>query len=212
MSRARPITIPGFDTYWFDTNKNGQKATDEQLELLATLEGKDLDDMLDEVLTQGEVLRRLRAGLGKMPIPPEILLRRQKWRESRQVQPKCRICKKEGDSTKHHFVNKWILRELTHYASKWADRSKNCIPVCIDCHRDLHERGDEAKSIAGYLKDDERRFAHRAISALLHERPSVFELLVHGDPHVYEARLAKDWCDGRFIVPDPPERHLRVVA
>lgn len=200
MSRARPIKLDN-GTIWFDTNRNGERATDEHLEILAQLEGVDLDDLLDDVVTQGEVLRRLKEALGSCPVPPEIYDRIHTARARRQVAPRCRCCGAEGKSTRHHYVNKWILRELSHYASKWADRSKNCIPACIDCHRKLHDRANgKAKSIADLLTDAEKVFAHKAISALLHERPTVFELLVHGDANVYEAQLVKDWCEGKFIV------------
>jgi hypothetical protein len=215
MSRARPLTLPCGTTHWFDTNKNGEKATAEQLELLATVETDcDLDDLLDQPLTQGEIVKRLRQALGHDPIPDEVLLRRQKWREQRQEQPKCRKCGREGDSTKHHFVNKWILRELEHYTTKWADRSKNCIPVCIDCHRDLHSRDNGAQSIADCLTDDEKRFADKALSALAEERPKLLILIARGDDSVYEARLIKDWIEGKFMVEEPETSsrpHLAVL-
>jgi hypothetical protein len=212
MSRARPIEIDG-EQHWFDT-KN-PKATDEQLELLSAITGVELDDLLDEVLTQGEVLKRLRRALGIGPIPPQVLAAREVWRAQRASQPKCRICKKEGDSTKHHFINKWILRELANYTQKWADRSKNCIPVCIHCHRDLHDRSAEAHSIADRLNDDEKRFAEAALTALAEERPKLLILIARGDDSVYEARLVKDWIEGKFRVetPEPtPPAVLRVVA
>src|SRR4051812_47086159 len=104
MSRARPIA-----DQWFDVQKNGQKATAEQLELLATVEGVDIDDLLEEVLTQGEVVMRLREAFGQ-GIPAEVLEKRQKWREKRRLEKKCRLCGKEHDSTKHHFVNRWMLK------------------------------------------------------------------------------------------------------
>lgn len=214
MSRARPIRLPCGRIEWFDTARNGEQATAEQLELLATVATDcDLDDLLDESLTQGEVVRRLREALGEARIPPEIFAKRQKWRQERQVQPRCRMCGKEGDSTKHHFVNKWILRELSGYAQKWADRSKNCIPVCIECHRDLHDRRNEAQSIADRLTDTEKAFADAALSALAEERPKLLILIARGDDSVYESRLVKDWIEGRFTVSssDEPVAHLTLV-
>lgn len=213
MSRARPFKDEdGTILFWRDSKRDGQKATANQLELLATIENDcDLDELLDENLTQGEVVTRLNEALGRNPIPIAIVEKRQKWRQERQVQPQCRICQKKGDSTKHHFVNKWILKELQYYQQRWADRSKNCIPVCIDCHRELHDRSNGSQSIAEYLYDEERKFAHDAISALLHERPKIFELLVLGDESVYESRLIKDWCESRFLIANEA-KPVRVAA
>lgn len=194
MSRARPIAGK-----WFDLHQNSQKATAEQLELLASTEDIDLDDLLEEVLTQGDVVERLRKALGQT-IPPEVLLRRQKWREERQVSKDCRICGRKGDSTQHHFVNRWILKELDGYQHKWADRKKNCIPVCIDCHRDLHSRSNGPMSIADKLTDREKEFATAAIQALFDEHPKLFLLVARGQDSVYEARLVRDWIEGKFDV------------
>lgn len=217
MSRARSIELNG-ELFWFDTNKNSESATAGQLELLALVEHKDLDELLDEVLTQGEVLKRLRTALGTLPIPDDVLEERRRWRESRQIQPCCRVCGKEGDSTKHHFVNKWILRELSGYTQKWADRSKNCIPVCIDCHRDLHSRQNGTHSVADLLTDEEKQFAEDALQALADERPKLLILIARGSDSVYEARLVKDWIEGRLKVSESEvpvasnAAHLRAVA
>jgi hypothetical protein len=196
MSRARPITING-RTHWFDMSQQKAKATDKQLELLAVVEEADLDELLEASVTQAEVLRRLREALGTT-VPYEVLVRRQKWRQQRQRQPECRICGKKGDSTRHHFVNKWILRELHGYAQKWANRRENCVPVCIDCHRDLHDRNGTPKSIAHLLTPRERAFAQRALGQLAEERPKLLILLARGDSAVYEAQLVKDWIAGKF--------------
>src|SRR6059058_27345 len=84
MSRARPITING-ETHWFDTDKNHRKATDKQLELLATVEQVDLEDLLESNITQGEVIRRLRVSLGQSDVIPFwVLEKRQKWRKDVQ--------------------------------------------------------------------------------------------------------------------------------
>lgn len=228
MSRARPVILPdalsplfeadpAFDgqKYWMDVSRNGEMASSRQLELLAVVEDVDLDDLLDTLVTQGDVLKRLRFALGQDPIPTDILMRRELWRAQRQLQPCCRKCGKEGDSTKHHFINKWILRELRDYTQKWADRSKNCIPLCIDCHRHLHQRFDRAnKSIAEHLEDAERRFAQAALDALELERPRLLLLIAKGDPEVYETKLVRDWIEGAFAsTPAIPYAHqLRAVA
>lgn len=199
MSRARPIILPNGEKMWFDVNRNSEKATEEQIELLTSVLDIDLDELLDEVLTQGEVLRQLREALGQGErVPAAVLLRRQRFRAARQALPQCRICRKEGDSTKHHFVNKWILRELSGYAQKWADRSQNCIPVCLACHRDLHSRANGPVSIADKLTEQEKAFANAALSALADERPKLLILIARGDDSVYEARLVKDWIEGHF--------------
>lgn len=197
MSRARPIPTPDGNLHWFDIQKNGQKATAEQLELLASAEDVDLDDLLEEVLTQGDVVERLRKHLGQT-IPPEVFLRRQKWREQRHQSKDCRICGKKGDSTQHHFVNRWILKQLDGYQRRWASRTFNCIPVCIDCHRDLHSRSNGSHSIVEYLTDTEKDFAERAIQALYDERPNLFLLIARGSDSVYETRLIRDWIEGKF--------------
>lgn len=199
MTRAKKIKINN-EVYWFDTNNGHKKATDNQLELLSIVEDVDLEDLLESSITQADVLKRLRESLGHVVIPHEVLLRRQKWREQRSTAPECRICQKKGDSTRHHFINKWILKELDQYESKWSNRRDNCIPVCIDCHRDLHERNGPAHSIAPYLKGSEMAFATKALTALSEERPRLLILIAKGDSSVYESRLIKDWFEGLFEV------------
>lgn len=204
MSRARPITL-GDEQIWFDTAKNGERAKPQHLELLALVEEIDIDDLLDEHIVQGTVIQRLRDALGQNTIPEEILQRREAWREARHKAEPCRLCGAKGDSTKHHFVNRWILKELVDYAWRWSPRARNCIPVCLECHRNLHERTGEAKSIVPFLKDDEKAFAEEALEALSKERPAVVILLARGDDSVYESRLLKDWINGEFK-PTEPER------
>lgn len=199
MSRARPVHLPDGQVEWFDTSKNTEQASDEQLELLSVIEDTDLDDLLDAVLSQGEVLFRLREVLGQNAIPEDVVSRRQKWRDSRQIQPQCRICGKEGDSTKHHFVPKWILRELEQYGSKWSDRSKNCVPVCMNCHRHLHMRDNSEKSFVRYLTEDEKDYVENALTRLAEERPKLLILIGRGSPNVYESRLIQDWMEGKFL-------------
>lgn len=202
MSRARAIRFPNGEEHWYDTKRDGEPASALQVELLATYTDADIDDILDEVVSQADVVKRLREALGQAPIPREVIERRQKWRQERQRQPQCRCCGKIGDSTKHHFVNKWILRELEYYQQRWAERTKNCIPLCIECHRKFHAREENGyKSITDYLKGEEKQFAQEAIRALLHEKPKLFELILDGDPRVsYESRLILDWCERKFRV------------
>lgn len=202
MSRARYIKLrekdPPEEWIWFDTAKNGQKAKPQHLELLALVENIDIDDLLDEHIVQGTVIDRLRDALGQNNVPEEIIQRREEWRAERQLEQPCRICEKKNDSTRHHFVNRWILKELVDYAWKWSPRTKNCIPICIECHRNLHERTGPAKSIVPYLNEDEKAFAQAALEALGKERPSLFVLLVCGDDSVYESKLLKDFALGLF--------------
>lgn len=204
MSRARHIgsgcPTPCLNqSHWFNISDSHLKATDEQLELLASFEDVDIEELFEAGITQGECLRRLREALGQIPeIPEAVRKRRDKFREQRRSAPPCRICGKEGDSTKHHFVNRWILRELESYERLWANRRENCIPVCIDCHRDLHDRNGTPKSIAHLLTADEKAFANRAITALSEERPKLLILIGRGSSQVYEARLIKDWMEGKF--------------
>jgi 5-methylcytosine-specific restriction endonuclease McrA len=194
MSRARPI-----QGHWFDMNQNSKKATGEQLELLATVENVDLDDLLEEPLSQGDVVTRLRRQMGQV-IPPDVLAKRQKWRQERQKAKNCRICGKIGDSTQHHFVNRWILKTLDGYERHWSSRLKNCIPVCIDCHRDLHSRANGSHSIAEFLNDEEKQYAERAIMALFEQHPKLFLMMARGDDSVYETRLIRDFIEGKFTV------------
>lgn len=199
MSRARPIHTPD-QTIWFDTLRNSRKATEEQLELLAMIKEIDLDDLLDDPMTQGEVIAKLREALGQGGIPRVVIERRERWREARSHEPACRVCGKKGDSTKHHFVPRWILRELDGYHHKWADRRKNCIPLCIACHRDLHSRANGPHSIVEYLTDEEKRFTDRALTAFVDERPAIAWLVIRGEPSVYECQLMLDWIQHKFEV------------
>lgn len=207
MSRARDIWI-GDECYWFDTKLDGEKASVDQIELLALVEDEDIDDLLDGHVTQKDVITRLRDALGQNSIPDAIKLRRARWKEARRVAPECRIHHEQGDSTKHHFVNKWILRELSDYGRLWADRSINTIPVCLKCHRELHERQGPAKSIVEYLTQDEKDFAYRALKAFTEQKPRVAWLIALGDDSVYEARLMKDFVIGLF---DPTEERIIIT-
>lgn len=200
MSRARYIDLSKdpADRIWFDTHLDGEKARPAHLEVLALVDDLDIDDLLDGHVTQKDVINRLRNALGQNGIPEEIKERREKWKEARRVAPKCRLCNRPGDSTKHHFVNKWILRELREYSKKWSDRTFNTIPVCMTCHRNLHEREGPAKSIVEYLNTEEREFAWRALDAFCEQHPKMSMFIARGNDSVYEARLMKDFIIGLF--------------
>jgi len=199
MSRARSIALPSGEIVWFDVHRNGQKATAEQLDLVAAILDLELDELLDENLSQGEVISILRGALNQGTVPPDIEERRERARRERAEAPKCRICEREGDSTKHHFVNRWMLKELSDYSWKWADRRNNCIPVCISCHRDLHLRNDGPHPIVGFLTEAERAFAQRALDALSNEHPAILVLVAKGSDETYETRLVRDYLYGKFL-------------
>jgi len=197
MSRARQITLPDGEQWWYDTGKNGRLATHEQLELLTTITGVELDDLLDAHITQGQIVEALRDALDQGATPAEVAERQKVYRAQRQVQPECRLCGRPGDSTRHHYVNRWMMRELSNYVKVGA-RSQCTIPVCINCHRDLHNRDSPNVSIVKYLTREERTNASRLLEQLRREHPAIIDLLAEGDDSVYEARLVKDWLEGRF--------------
>lgn len=206
MSRARPIDLPGEiaeelgledSRIWFDTHQNGMQASAEQLELLVVVTGLELDDLLDADVTQGALIRHLRAALDQGCIPAEVAERQRVYREMRLNGPECRQCGVPGKSTRHHFVNKWIMKTLSNYREVGA-RPKCTIPLCIECHRDLHDRSSGAVSIIPHLTAGERKFASDLIERLRRERPKIFTLLSEGAPETYEARLIHDWIDGLF--------------
>lgn len=196
MSRARPIVING-EQKWFDRKRSHLKATADQLEYLASAENIELDDLLDEGLTQAEVLERLRDALGLNGVPVEIEQRREAKRKERQKLPECRICEGIGNSTRHHFINKWIMKELHNYLA-YSHRSICTIPVCVECHRDLHSKDESDKSIVPYLSEKEMQVAGSMLEDLERERPALFELLKDGDLGVYESRLVQDYIEGLF--------------
>lgn len=201
MSRARSINHDG-EIFWFDTNINGAPARPNQLELLAAVENIDLDDLLDEGLNQGAVIERLRIGLDQGVIPAEVLERHRFRREQAQSQRFCRAhpgnqgC--EGRITRHHFVTRWLMKELENYNS-YSRRDKCTIPLCVGFHRDLHMRQSNDKSIIPYLNDEERAFAHKMLSELEEQHPKIIGLARAGDPELsYEARLIRDYDEGKF--------------
>jgi hypothetical protein len=200
MSRARPINLPDGTQIWFDQNQNGQKATTNQLAWLAAAEDTPIDSLLDEGLSQGQVLFRLRAAMEPGTIPFDIIERRRKAREEARRQPGCRICSKldlecDGDITRHHFVPRWMMLELENYAA-YAARSKCTIPICIGRHRDLHLDDDREtpKSIAQFMTDDERAFAQQMLEELEWQHPRMFKLIRGGVAgKEYERQLIEDY-------------------
>jgi hypothetical protein len=199
MSRARQI-----GGIWFDGNRKGEKATAQQLELLAAAENVQLDDLLDGEPRQGEVATRLREALGEGMVPPEVLERRRAAKEEAANQPACRICSAlgtecEGSITRHHFVNRWIMLMLENYAS-YAPRRVCTIPICVGRHRDLHLRGDTdtPKSIAQFMQPHERAFAQKMLDEFKEQRPHVYDLLAGGDEASYEYQLIRDHQRGLF--------------
>lgn len=197
MSRARWIEIDG-ERHWFDTNQDGQLASGEQLELLAAAENIEIDDLLDADLTQGQIILRIREALDGPVIPHEILERKRVRRAQAQQRPACRICGCEGKSTRHHFVPRWVMRELENYNS-YSARSMCTIPLCVECHRDIHRRDDRpGKSIVPFLLPHEAELAQRILTDLQAQRPKIFDLLAAGTEWTYEGVLLRDFIEGRF--------------
>lgn len=202
MSRARPIEIAG-EQHWFDTKLNAQRASASQLSLLAATEGIPVDDLLDESLSQGQVLTRIREALHGNLIPAQVLEERRVRRAAALAEPTCRICdlsgeQCEGEITRHHFIPRWIMRELENYVA-YAARSRCTIPICIGRHRDLHFRdGEGGKSIIPYLNDAERRFGAKLLDELQEQHPKIFALISGGDETTYEGQLLSDYRKGLF--------------
>jgi hypothetical protein len=201
MSRARSINLDG-EIFWFDTHKDSLPASVEKLELLAAVENIDPDDLLDEGLNQGAVILRLRKSLGQGVIPVEVLERQRARKEAAGQQKICRVHgdtdKCEGRITRHHFISRWLMKELENYQS-YARRDKCTIPICMGFHRDLHMRQANGKSIVEYLNNEERAFAEKMLSEFEEQHPKIIKLLRKGDPEVsYEARLIRDYDEGKF--------------
>ncbi len=205
MSRARPFYIQNKDqTIWFDQSS---RATVKQLELLSDYESVDVDDLLDEALTQKQVLFRLRLATKSHVIPAKVLERKRQRALIAEHGPRCRICTPEdaqceGPLTRHHFVPRWLMRELDNYTA-YATRTNCTIPICIGRHRDLHYRGDGTpKSIVPYLRQTERLFAHKLLNELKEQRPRIYDLLLAGEEdQVYEAQLIYDHAKDNFVSP-----------
>lgn len=199
MSRARSIELNG-ETYWFDTKRDHRKASADQLELLAAAENISIDDLLDAGLSQGDVIYRIREAIGGQIIPPEVIERKLKRKQEAQNRPECRKCGKKGDSTKHHFVPRWLMRELENYQA-YSARSICTILLCVECHRDLHMRnghGAEDKSIVPYLDESERSLAQKMLDDLKDQHPKIFDLIAGGDQTTYEGQLLRDYHAGLF--------------
>jgi hypothetical protein len=199
MSRARPI-----GNLWFDRKRSHEKATSEQFETLAAAENIPIDDLLDEGLSQGDVIVRLRIALGEGVIPAEVLERKRQRRLEAQRQPDCRICtgmgwECEGSITRHHFIPRWMMLQLENYTA-YAARVRCTIPVCVSRHRDLHIPNDQEtpKSIVQFLNERERLFAQKMLGELREQHPAIFNLLLAGDETRYEAVLVLDYVNGRF--------------
>lgn len=204
MSRARPINFPDGTTIWFDQALNGRKATAKQLAWLAAAEDTPIDTLLDEGLSQGEVLLRLRVAINGEAIPLEIIERRRKAREEARKQPACRICTKldlecEGEITRHHFIPRWMMQLLDNYTS-YAPRRVCTIPICIGRHRDLHLDDDKQtpKSIAQFMTDYERAFAQRLLEEIEWDHPAVFKFIRKGAKGTYEMQLLADYDNDQF--------------
>lgn len=202
MSRARSIEY-GDEQHWFDTSANGSAARTRDLELLAAVENLDPDDLLDEGLNQGQVIERLRAGLGQGTIPAKVIERRRLRKLQDERQRECRLCVMdgracEGKITRHHFVTRWLMKELENY-NAYARRDRCTIPICMERHRDLHMRQANGKSISYYLTDEERHFVEKMLTELEEQHPKIMKLIRKGDPEVsYEARLIRDFDEGKF--------------
>lgn len=205
MSRARPLGVDRYgNTLWWDRRRDNEKASVEQLELLAAADNILIDDLLDEGLKQGEVLLRLREALGEGVIPAEVLDRRRKAKELAVSQDICRICSEfgwecEGSITRHHFIPRWLMLQLENYQA-YAARIRCTIPICIGRHRDLHLRNEieTPKSISQFLNDQERAFAQKMMDELKEQHPAIFDLILAGDGSTYEAILAQDYIHGAF--------------
>lgn len=203
MSRAKLIEVNG-ESLWFDKSQNSDPASVSQLELLADAEGLELDDLLDEGLNQGQVMHRLHFALHGDLIPPEVLERRRARKAVSAALPKCRICSTlgwgcEGSITRHHFIPRWLMKELENYQA-YAARSKCTIPICTGRHRDLHIRSDKRtpKAISEFLTDDERKFARKMLDELKLQHPKIFDLISGGDASSYEYQLIRDYTTGKL--------------
>lgn len=199
MSRARDWTHPiTGEVIWFDAYDS--QATVDQIELLAEMEGADIDDLLDERLSTRAVLYRLNHNSGL--IPHEIIEAKKARVQATQQPLVCRYHEDpeecEGIITRHHFVPRWLMLELPDYLN-YAPRSYCTIPACAGWHRSLHLRdGNSNKSIVPYLTEAERDIADHLIESLKEVRPVVFDLIAHGDRNSYEWQLIHDWQEGEF--------------
>jgi|ERR1019366_4311579 hypothetical protein len=199
MSRARDWDHPKTkEKIWFDSYDS--EATVEQLEVLAEMEGAEIDDLLDERLSTKAVLWRLNHNSGL--IPHKIIEIKKARTLSMQRPLVCRYhddpadC--EGRITQHHFVPRWLMLELPDYIN-YAPRSYCTIPACVGWHRLLHNRdGKSNKSIAPYLNEAECDIADHLIESLKDVRPVLFDLILGGDLRSYEYTLLHDWEEGLF--------------
>lgn len=191
MSRARKVA-----GRWWDMNENGSRATLSMIELLASVEDSEFEELLEANLTQGDVVLRLRVALGEGDVPESVSERREARKEWRKTQRECRKCGKHGDSTRHHFFNKWMMKEISDYPQFSRDRCT--IPLCRTCHSQLHSRKRGNKSVVTLLTPEERDVAERLSSKLYYERPRLWRTVAGGEDNVYESRFLRDWLMGRF--------------
>lgn len=200
ISRARDWTHPiTGETVWFDSYDT--EATVRQIEILAEMEGSDIDDLLDERLSTKAVLFRLNDNSGL--IPRDIIEIKKARVQVTQTIMVCRYHGEEGCEgrlTRHHFVPRWLMLEISEY-TRFAPRARCTIPACVGWHRDLHKRSNgTSKSIAPYLTDSEKKIAHHIVGMLRQERPKIYALLAAGDRNSYEHQLIQDWRRGLFDV------------
>lgn len=196
MSRSRPYDFDG-TRYWFDVRS---RATAAQLELLADVENIDVDDLLDEGLSQKQVLYRLHQC--DRLIPEHVLERRRLRALLMDRTAVCRVCQLngwtcDGSITRHHFVPRWLMLLLENYDA-YAARSICTIPICVGRHRDFHLREQGPKSILPYLRAHERLFAQKMLDELHTQRPAVWALIEGGDEYSYEWQLLRDYAYGGF--------------
>jgi len=208
MSRARDWTHPETgQLHWFDVHS---MATDGQLELLADVEGLDIDDLIDSNLSSREVLYRLNQFSNL--IPSEVLERKRARRELSRIVPVCRLkgddC--EGRMTRHHFIPRWAMLALENYG-RYSPRSYCTIPLCMHHHRYFHIRDDQDKSIASLLSDEERKLAGHLLRSLKRERPAIYELMAGGEG-TYEYQLVRDFQLGHFRQRDSQSGMARSAA
>ncbi len=149
------------------------------------------------------MLTRIREAIHGELIPKDVLEKRRLRKLEAASLPKCRICvpnglECEGEITRHHFIPRWLMRELDNYVA-YAARVRCTIPICVGRHRDLHFRdGSGGKSIVPYLTDAERAFGAKLLDELAEQHPKIFELISAGDETTYEGQLMADYRAGLF--------------
>ena len=212
MSRVREVS-----GLYFDKHKHNEDPTVGQLERLADLSGDPIEDLLEAGFNQKQVMEALRSLEGTMNRPPHIRakIRLAEDQACRICTPLSQVC--EGQITRHHFVPKWMMKELEDYRA-YASRGVCTIPICLGRHRDLHLRGEEprratldrllrrpkrsltSKHVSDILSQEERGFADKLIQEFRDQHPGIFDNMVAGDETSYEHILVMDFLKGRFKV------------